>query len=42
MIAGAGLVAGALMALLLPVPEKIPEAVVSGDEISEPLVVVET
>ena len=42
MIAGAGLVAGALMALLLPVPEKVPEAVVSGDEISEPLVVVET
>ena len=42
MIAGAGLVAGALMAVLLPVPEKVPEAVVSGDEISEPLVVVET
>jgi EmrB/QacA subfamily drug resistance transporter len=40
-IAGGGLVIGALLALLLPVPEKVPEAVTSGDEIVEPFVVVE-
>ncbi len=42
MIAGIGLVVGALLALLLPVPEKVPEAVVSGAEIAEPFVVVES
>ena len=42
MIAGFGLVAGALMALLLPVPEQVPAAVELGDEIAEPFVVVES
>jgi EmrB/QacA subfamily drug resistance transporter len=41
-IAGGLLVIGALTALLLPVPDRVPEAVTSGEEISEPFVVVES
>jgi EmrB/QacA subfamily drug resistance transporter len=41
-IAGGGLVIGALLALLLPVPERVPDPVTSGEEILEPLVVVES
>jgi EmrB/QacA subfamily drug resistance transporter len=41
-IAGGGLVIGALLALLLPVPQRVPAPVASGEEIVEPLVVVET